>query len=139
MSAPRIVQGSPGQGRPGQGPPPRDEAPAIPLEPAVANARSVYIRTNLDKIIAMKAEGKGKEEIQKECARFVTDYPSLFKMVMKTEGYNEGSLKTMLAMLERMGSGELTQHQASVIVGQRLHDVYIKPKVPDMEVKEDQQ
>jgi hypothetical protein len=87
----------------------------------------------------MKAEGKSKEEIQRECAPFVTDYPSLFKMVMKTDGYNEGSLKTMLAMLERMGSGELTQHQASVIVGQRLHDVYIKPKVPDMEVKEEQQ
>ena len=139
MSAPRIVQGSPGQGPPGQGPPPRDEEPAIPLEPAVANARSVYIRSNLDKIIAMKAEGKAREEIQKECLRFSTDYPSLFKMVMKTEGYNEGSLKTMLAMLERMGSGELTQHQASVIVGQRLHDVYIKPKMAEMEVKEDQQ
>ena len=124
-----------------QPPPPQEEEPAIPLEPAIAKARSVYIRSNLDKVIAMKAEGKTKEEIEKntEVSRFITDYPSLFKMVMKTEGYNEGSLKTMIAMLERMGSGDLTQHQASVIIGQRLHDVYIKPIIPDMETKQDQQ
>uniref|UniRef100_A0A6C0KPW5 Uncharacterized protein n=1 Tax=viral metagenome TaxID=1070528 RepID=A0A6C0KPW5_9ZZZZ len=131
MSAPRRV----GQ----TGPPQQDEEPAIPLEPAVARARSAFIRSNLDKIIAMKAQGKSKEDIEAEVPRFSVDYPSLFKMVMKTDGYNEGSLKTMLAMLEKMGSGEFTQHQASVIVGQRLHDVYIKPKVPDMERKDETQ
>jgi hypothetical protein len=36
-----------------------------------------------------------------------------------------------------MGEAQLSQHQASVIVGQRLHDVFIKPKMPDMERKED--
>lgn len=126
MSAPR---------RP-MGPPPQEEEAAIPLEPSVAKARSAYIRSNLDKIMKMKAEGKSKDEIEGEVSRFTTDYRSLFKMIMKTDGYNEGSLKTMLAMLERMGVGELTQHQASVIVGQRLHDVYIKPRVPEMERKD---
>jgi hypothetical protein len=38
----------------------------------------------------------------------------------------------MLAMLEKMGNSELDQNQASVIVGQRLHDVYIKPKMEHM-------
>jgi hypothetical protein len=42
-------------------------------------------------------------------------------------------------MLEKMGSEELTQHQASVIVGQRLHDVYIKPRIPEMERKDEPQ
>ena len=35
----------------------------------------------------------------------------------------------MLSMLEKMGSSELSQHQASVIVGQRLYDNYVKPAV----------
>jgi hypothetical protein len=60
-------------------------------------------------------------------------------MVMNKDGYNEGSLKTMLAMLEKMGSGDLTQHQASSIVGERLSDVYIKPKIPEMERKDEAQ
>jgi len=118
--------------------PPKEEQ-AIPLEPYVAKARSVYVRSNLNKVLAMKADGKTKEEIEKELPRFVGDYPSLFKMVMNEGGYNEGSLKTMLAMLEKMGSGDLTQHQASAIVGERLSDVYIKPKIPEMERKEEAQ
>jgi len=123
-----------------RGPPPQEEEPAIPLEPAIAKARSTYIRSNLDMILTLKAAGKTKDEIEKDTgvSRFIADYPALFKMVMKSEGYNEGSLKTMIAMLERMGSGDLTQHQASVIIGQRLHDVYIKPIIPSMETKQDQ-
>ena len=35
----------------------------------------------------------------------------------------------MLAMLERMGTGDMTQDQASVIVGQRLYDTFIKPNI----------
>lgn len=119
------------QPRPSFQPPPPEEE-AIPLEPDVARARSDYIKSNIDKIIKLKQEGKNKEEIQEMFERFIVDYPALFKMVM-SPNYNEGSLKTMMAMLEKMGSGELTQHQASVIVGQRLHDVYIKPKVDEIE------
>lgn len=119
------------QPRPSFQPPPPEEE-AIPLEPGVARTRSDYIKSNLDKMIKLKQEGKTKEEIQELFERFIVDYPALFKMVM-SPNYNEGSLKTMMAMLEKMGSGELTQHQASVIVGQRLHDVYIKPKVDEIE------
>ena len=35
----------------------------------------------------------------------------------------------MLALLERMGEGSLSQHQASVIVGKKLADQYITPQV----------
>ena len=119
--------------RPGQGPPNMpEEEPAIPIDPAVARTRSAYIKSNITKINALKAAGKSKEEIQEELAVFAAEYPSLFKMITSAS-YNEGSLKTMLAMLDKMGTGELTQHQASVIVGQRLHDVYIKPKVDELE------
>lgn len=112
---------------------PPEEEPAIPIEPDVAKARATYVKAQVEKVKAMKGAGKTTEEIKAEVSRFAEDYPALFKMLMSSENFNEASLKTMLALLERMGTGEMTQHQASVVVGQRLHDVYIKPKMPDME------
>ncbi len=103
------------------------EEPAIPIEPAVAKARATYIRDMTTKITNLRRQGKNEEEIRQEAGRFVEDYPALFKKLMSNE--EDGTLKTMLAMLERMGSGELTQDQASMIVGQRLYDKHIKPKL----------
>ena len=105
------------------------EEPAIPLDPAVAKARSTYVKDQVNKIIALKEEGKTEFEIREQHERFSKDYPQLFKMLMNGVGLNDPSLRTMLSMLERMGSGELSQHQASVIVGQRLHDKFIKPSL----------
>lgn len=112
---------------------PPEEEPAIPIEPDVAKARATYVKAQVERVKAMKEAGNTTEEIKAEVSRFAEDYPALFKMLMSSENFNEASLKTMLALLERMGTGEMTQHQASVVVGQRLHDVYIKPKMPDME------
>ena len=115
-----------------RGPPqlPKEE-PAIPLDPSVAHARNIYIREQISKIQSMKEEGKTKEEIKESVGRFVEDYPQLFKLLTSGDGFNESSLRTMLAMLEKMGTGELSQHQASVIIGQRLHDTYIKPAIDE--------
>ena len=41
----------------------------------------------------------------------------------------------MLFMLEKMGSGEMSQHQASVVIGQKLHDKFIQPAL-DRETNE---
>jgi hypothetical protein len=112
---------------------PPEEEPAVPIEPDVAKARAIYVKAHVERVKAMKEAGKSAEEIKAEVSRFAEDYPALFKMLMSSETFNEASLKTMLALLERMGTGEMSQHQASVVVGQRLHDVYIKPKMPDME------
>jgi hypothetical protein len=50
-------------------------------------------------------------------------------MLTKPGGYDKKSLQVMLTMLDQMGTGNLTQHQASVIVGQKLADTYIKPNL----------
>lgn len=105
------------------------EEPAIPIEPSVAKARSVYIRDMIAKIEVLRRENKNEEEIRQLVGRFADDYPQLFKKLIAGEAQADGSLRTMLAMLERMGKGELTQDQASVIVGQRLYDTHIKPKL----------
>jgi hypothetical protein len=107
------------------------EEPAIPLEPDVAAARSVFINENIRAIKNLKDQGKSAEEIAKEVPVFARDYPALFKMLFKIDIGNEAALRTMLAMLDRMGRGEMTQDQASGIVGQRLYDTYIKPNLDE--------
>jgi hypothetical protein len=121
--------------RPNRGPPqlPKED-PAIPLEPSIASARSASIRNTLDDIRSLKSQGKTVDEIRTAHTRFAEDYPQLFKLVTKGDSFDESALRTMLHMLEKMGTGEMSQHQASVIVGQRLHDKYIKPAL-DIESK----
>lgn len=91
--------------------------------------RAQYVRDSIDLVEKYQKDGFTTEEIKEKVPTFVRDYKNLFEMITQPGGYNKQSLKTMLAMLDRMGSGELTQHQASVIVGQRLADTYIKPNI----------
>jgi hypothetical protein len=92
--------------------------------------RAHYVRDSIRLIEKYQQEGFTTEQIKEKVPTFVKDYKNLFEMVTQPGGYNKQSLKTMLTMLDRMGSGQLSQHQASVIVGQRLADTYIKPSLP---------
>ena len=111
-------------------PPPNfpPEEPVIPIEPDVAKARASYIRATVAKIQALHGNGSTLDTIRDATGTFSTQYPGLFKMLL-SDSYNDASLRTMLSLLDKMGSGNLSQHQASVVVGQRLHDIYIKPKM----------
>ena len=91
--------------------------------------RAQYVRDCIELVEQYQKDGFTTQEIKDKVPTFVRDYKNLFEMVTQPGGYNKQSLKTMLAMLDRMGTGELTQHQASVIVGQRLADTYIKPNI----------
>jgi len=111
-----------------RGPP--QEEPAVPIQPAVARARATYIRDMISKINTMKAAGKGQDEIYMEVTRFADDYPHLFKTLLAADSdVGMASLRTMLAMLDKMGTNELSQHEASVIVGKRLYDTHVKPVI----------
>ena len=102
------------------------EAASRPLD-FEPKARAIYVRDMVKKVEDYTAQGKTAEEIQTLMPDFVRGYKNLVEMLTKPGGYSKQSLKTMLAMLDRMGAGELTQHQASVIIGKRLADTYIKP------------
>jgi hypothetical protein len=104
------------------------EAASRPLD-FQPKERAQYVRDSIALIEVYQQQGLTTEEIKEKVPTFVRDYKNLFEMVTQPGGYNKQSLKTMLAMLDKMGTGELTQHQASVIVGQRLADTYIKPSV----------
>ena len=45
-------------------------------------------------------------------------------MITSPEGYDASNLQVMISMLEHMDKGNLTQHDASVIVGKRLYSKY---------------
>ena len=111
-----------------------EEPPAIPLEAEVAAARTVFINDNIRVVRQLKSQGKSAEEIEKEVPVFARDYPTLYKMVLKINLESEkesAPLRTMIAMMDRMGKGQMTQDQASGVVGQRLYDTYIKPNIDE--------
>jgi len=90
--------------------------------------RVANVRATIDHILRWKAQGKSRQEIEETLGSFCTEYPTLFLKVMEpTPDMN--MLKSMLSLMDRMGSGSMNQHQASVIVGQRLAEKFIRPIV----------
>jgi predicted ATP-dependent serine protease len=73
-----------------------------------------------------RQERKSAEEIKTLLPEFAEEYKHLFEMITAPEGFDANNLNMMLAMLERMGQGSLSQHEASVVVGKRLFDKYGK-------------
>lgn len=104
------------------------EAQSRPLEydPQV---RVKYVRDMVSTVGGHIESGKTKEEIAALEPDFSEKYKNLFDTLTQTGGYNKQHLTTMLALLERMGQGELNQHQASVIVGQKLAEKYVNPSL----------
>jgi hypothetical protein len=101
------------------------EAEARPLGFNAA-ARSLNVKQTVDHILRWKSEGKTAQEIESLIPTFVQEYPTLFHKVMEP-GADMNMLKSMLALLDRMAQSNLSQHQASVIVGQRLAEKFIRP------------
>jgi len=115
--------------------PPKDMGPSI--EEAIGEAearpidfpameRKVYVQAMVKRVQELQAAGRSLEDITELLPEFKRDYPYLFEMVTENKDFDTGSLQTMMAMLERMGQGSLNHHQATVIVGRRLSDKYIK-------------
>jgi hypothetical protein len=104
-----------------------EEAATRPLD-FDPKTRAHYIRDCVKQMEEYQTAGLNMMQIKEKMPTFVRDYKNLFEMITNPRGYNKQDLKVMLAMLDRMGAGDLTQHQASVIVGKRLAEEYIKPE-----------
>jgi len=63
----------------------------------------------------------------KEIREFADAYPELFKKIVGQQDLTP--IRTMLAMLDKMAEGQISSHQASIIVGQKLVDRYVKPQL----------
>lgn len=93
--------------------------------------RGKYVRSMIALIERFQSEGLLFDEIQAkpELKNFIRDYKNLFETITAPQGYDKQNLKVMLALLDKMGTGELSQHEASVIVGKRMADKYITPEL----------
>lgn len=94
-----------------------------------AKERATYVRAMVKRCEDFIAQGMNADTIKEKLPEFARDYPTLFETVVSTEPYHKNSLRTMLAMLDKMGEGSLSQHQASVIVGERLLQTFVKPQL----------
>ena len=94
-----------------------------------AKERAAYVRAMVKRCESYKSDSLSVEEIKERLPEFARDYPHLFEAVTGTEEYHKNSLQTMLSMLDKMAEGDLSQHQASVIVGQRLVQTFVKPQL----------
>jgi len=97
------------------------------------NERAAYVREHLRNIALWMSQGDSEETIRVRIPEFAEDYKELFKKIMKKQDISP--INTMLTMLDRMGEGRLSQHQASVIVGQKLVDKYVTPQLKGVEPK----
>ena len=91
-----------------------------------AKERAIYIRAMVERARDFLAAGRSIEDIKTLLPEFARDYPHLFETVTGPD-FDPSTLQTMLVMLDRMGGGSLNHHQASVIVGKRLAQKYIRP------------
>jgi hypothetical protein len=89
--------------------------------------RAKYVKERVEEARRLKALGQSDEQIKQAMGDFVVKYPTLFQMAMSSN-FSQQKLTMMLSLLDRMASG-MTQHQASVVVGQQLANAYIKPVV----------
>lgn len=65
---------------------------------------------------------------------FRTSYPGLYKMCCQLH-FDIAKLRLMSTMLGCIQRNEITQHDASVVIGQGLFDEFVTPVVPDVSVQ----
>ena len=102
------------------------EAEARPLD-YQPKERATFIRTMLQDIAKWMANGDSEQSIRDRVPDFIEQYPELFKKIINKQDLSP--IQTMLGMLDRMGQGNLSQHQASVIVGKKLVDQFVSPQL----------
>lgn len=102
------------------------------LEPTRFNAteRSAFIRSHIQQIRRLLQEGRYTvDDIKGLFPDFCEQYPNLLEMLTRPGGYDERSLSLMINMLDQMGAGNASQHEASIQIGQHLLNKYVKPQL----------
>ena len=89
--------------------------------------RATYIRSMLQDIALWMSQGDSKDAIQERIPQFVESYPELFKKIITRQDL--APIQNMLNMLDKMGEGNLSQHQASIQIGKTLVDRYVTPQL----------
>ena len=91
------------------------------------NVRARFIREMLTDIPRLMNQGLTEEQIREKVPEFSEKYPELFQKIIKKQDLSP--IQSMLAMLDRMGEGSISQHQASIIIGKKLVDKFVNPQL----------
>jgi len=102
------------------------EAASRPIEYSPAE-RAREVRQILDEVPPLVRGGETLDTIRTRYPEFSAKYPELFKKICNRADLTP--IRTMLQMLDQMAEGRINQHQASIIVGQRLVDRFVKPQL----------
>jgi hypothetical protein len=104
-------------------------------EPTRFNAtqRSAFVKDHIEKITQMVNNKHSVENIKSVFPEFCEQYPNILEMITRPGGYDQRSLDMMVKMLEKMGQGLKSQHEASIQVGQHLLNAYVKPQLDSTE------
>lgn len=100
------------------------ESRTLDFDPKV---RARFVREMLIDVTNYMNQGLTEEQIREKVPEFAERYPELFQKLIKKEDLSP--IQSMLAMLDRMGEGNITQHQASVIIGKKLVDKFVNPQL----------
>ena len=107
------------------------EAASRPLE-YDPTTRAIYIRAMVMDITKMVAAGEKEDVIRLKVPKFIEEYPELFKKMIKKEDLTP--IYDRLRLLDKMGVGKLSQHEASVVIGKSLVDRYVTPQLQGKQV-----
>jgi hemerythrin-like domain-containing protein len=91
------------------------------------NVRAQYVRAMIRDIPQWLSNGDTEQTIRDRVTDFADNYPELFKKLINKEDLTP--LQSMIAMLDRMGEGNLSQHQASIIIGKKMVDRFVTPQL----------
>lgn len=70
-----------------------------------------------------------RKKIEEENPRLLMEFPTIFNMHM--DGKLDETFFYMLQQRRKIETGEITEEQASVQVGQKLFDRFVAPKLPN--------
>jgi short-subunit dehydrogenase involved in D-alanine esterification of teichoic acids len=104
-------------------------------EPTRFNAteRSAFVKEHVQKITKMLKDRHSLDDVKSVFPEFCEQYPNILEMITRPGGYDQRSLDLMLRLLDKMGQGVKSQHEASIHVGQHLLDSYVKPQLDSTE------
>ena len=116
------------------GPPPNmpSEKPSVPIAPILAKRRAEYVRENIALIRQLRSTGADDSTIFTAVGTFADGFPGLFKALLKNDARTEIYIQQTLAMLDKMAAEELTQGEASAIIGKKAADAFVKPVIDSL-------
>jgi uncharacterized protein YpbB len=71
---------------------------------------------------------KKRDEITEKCKYLIDSAPNIYKMCI-SGGMDLERLTYMINMVKKVKTNEISDHDASVKVGERLVDEFVKPKI----------